>query len=83
MTESKRIKIEYFATLREQRGLSAEEIETQALTAGELYRELQERYQFKLLPAHLKVAINQAFQPWDTPIHSEDTVVFIPPVAGG
>lgn len=83
MATGKRVQIQYFAVLREQRGCSHEAIETQAETAEALYRELQERYQFTLLPEHLKVVVNQAFRPWDTPIREEDTVVFIPPVAGG
>ena len=29
------------------------------------------------------VVINDAFQPWDTPLKPGDNVVFIPPVAGG
>jgi molybdopterin converting factor small subunit len=31
----------------------------------------------------LKVAINDEFAAWDTQLASGDTIVFIPPVAGG
>ena len=32
--------------------------------------------------ARLRVAINEAFAEWDTPVHDGDEVAFIPPVAG-
>ena len=32
---------------------------------------------------HLKVAINTQFGEWDAPLREGDTVVFLPPVAGG
>ncbi|MDP7399502.1 MAG: MoaD/ThiS family protein, partial [Lentisphaeria bacterium] len=31
----------------------------------------------------LKVAINDAFCDWGTPLQTGDAIVFIPPVAGG
>ena len=34
-------------------------------------------------PAQLKVALNSEFSDWQTPLKHGDTVVFIPPVAGG
>ena len=33
--------------------------------------------------ARLRVALNEAFAKWDTPVHDGDEVAFIPPVAGG
>jgi molybdopterin converting factor small subunit len=29
------------------------------------------------------VAVNDAFEPWEAPVCSGDSLVFIPPVAGG
>ena len=52
-------------------------------TAAELYAELQQRHPFQLAPAQLKVAVNSEFGDWQTPLKHGDTVVFIPPVAGG
>jgi len=77
------IQIQYFAVLREQRGESAEKIETAAATARELYTELKSQYRFTLSTELVRVAINQEFKDWDTKIKSGDHVVFIPPVAGG
>ena len=80
---TKTIHLQYFAVLREQRGLSAETIMTGVKTARELYAGLQERYHFQLPQDLVKVAINNEFKDWDTALNDKDTIVFIPPVAGG
>ncbi len=77
-----RVRVEYFALLRERAGRSSEEIETPATTARALFSELETRYAFPRLPG-LKVAINDEFRDWDSPVADGDTIVFIPPVAGG
>ncbi len=83
MSDKKQVQVQYFAVFREKRGCSQETIETTAATARDLYEELRTRYDFHLMPQHLKVVINEEFQPWETPIQSHDVIVFIPPVAGG
>ncbi|GMW07163.1 MAG: molybdopterin converting factor small subunit [Nevskiales bacterium] len=77
-----RVQVQYFAVLRERAGRSSEQVETQGNTARELFAELDQRYRFPRL-ASLKVAINDEFRDWDTRISDGDSVVFIPPVAGG
>ena len=77
-----KVTIEYFAVLRELAGCEAEELTTEAPTAGVLFGELAERYQFPEL-ASVKVAINDEFSDWNAPLNDGDAVVFIPPVAGG
>jgi molybdopterin converting factor small subunit len=77
-----RVRIQYFAILREHAGRAFEEIETRAGTAAELFAELEGRYHFPRL-ASLKVAINDEFRDWNCRIADGDSVVFIPPVAGG
>jgi len=77
-----RIRIEYFAILREHVGKDAEEVQTEAGTAGELFDELARRYKFPQLN-QMKVAINEEFGEWDAVLADGDSVVFIPPVAGG
>ena len=54
-----------------------------AATAAELYAELRQRHSFQLTAAQLKVALNSDFSDWSSPLKHGDTVVFIPPVAGG
>ena len=80
---AKTIRIQYFAQLREERGLSSETIDTDAETPRQLYDFLRDRHTFSLPPERLSVAINEAFADWHRPLSNEDTVVFIPPVAGG
>jgi len=79
----KRVKLQYFALLRDQRGAAEETIATDAQTAGELYQRLQAQHGFTLGPAHVRAALNGEFAPWDAPLREGDTVVFLPPVAGG
>jgi molybdopterin converting factor subunit 1 len=75
--------IEYFAALREARGCSRETRSAEAGTPAALYEALRAEHGFPLAPDQLRVVVNEAFVPWDTPLHEGDTVVFIPPVAGG
>jgi molybdopterin converting factor subunit 1 len=74
--------VEYFAVLREQAGKDSEDIETVAETADALFAELEARYGFPTLSS-MKVAINDEFSAWNAALKDGDTVVFIPPVAGG
>jgi molybdenum cofactor guanylyltransferase len=80
---SRRLNVRYFAVLREQAGRSAEELETQATTPRELYEELRRRRGLTLSPEFLRVAVNDEFGDWRSPLSDGDTVVFLPPVAGG
>ncbi|MFP6583389.1 MAG: MoaD/ThiS family protein [Candidatus Hydrogenedentota bacterium] len=79
----KSISIEYYAILREQRGLSSENVESAAETAEALFAELSAQHQFTIMPESLKVVVNEEFVEWSHPFKDGDTVVFIPPVAGG
>jgi molybdopterin-guanine dinucleotide biosynthesis protein A len=79
----KRIKVQYYAILREQAGRSDESIVTGASTPRDLYNELKSRYPFSLAPEMLRVAVNAEFGEWSQHLADGDSVVFIPPVAGG
>lgn len=79
----KNVKVQYYALLREQAGRSEEALVTGARTPRELYEELQVRYPFSLAPEMLRVAVNAEFGEWSQPLADGDSVVFIPPVAGG
>lgn len=81
--QSKQIQVQYFAVLREQRGTSQETLTTSAKTAKDLYQELKDKHNFKIPIELLKVAVNNEFKDWNTELQSNDSVVFIPPVAGG
>ena len=75
--------IQYFALMREQAGRSQETLDTLAATPADLYAELTGRYRFTLSREQLKVAVNSDFSDWSRPLVAGDSVVFIPPVAGG
>jgi molybdopterin converting factor subunit 1 len=79
----KKIRVRYFAILREQRGLDDETVTTAVSTAADLYEELRLRHRFTLRADRIRVAINDEFQPWTTAVRDGDALVFIPPVAGG
>lgn len=79
----KRVRLEYFAVLREQAGVSSEFVETDTATPAELFHELRNRHGFTLTSEALRVAINGDFCGLDNELCEGDEVVFIPPVAGG
>lgn len=80
---SRQIRVQYYAILREQAGRSDETLDTRSRTPRELYEELAARYRFTLPADLLRVAINAEFGEWSQPLQAGDSVVFIPPVAGG
>jgi molybdopterin converting factor subunit 1 len=77
------VNLQYYAQLREQAGMGSEQVTTAATSLRELYEELRARRGFSLAADALKVAVNAQFSAWDQPLRNGDTVVFIPPVAGG
>jgi len=77
------IEIQYFAVLRERAGTARETVTTAATTTAELYDEIAARHDFGLPRAMLRVAVNEEFRDWSSPLEANDRVVFIPPVAGG
>ena len=77
------LKVKYFSSLRDHAHKDEDQLPFKEQSASDLYRELQQKYHFPLEESFLKVAINETYQDWDTPLKSGDTVAFIPPVAGG
>lgn len=78
-----RVTICYYALLREQRGLAEETIESGAENPAKLLDELSAEHGFTLGQDQMRVVINDEFVDWTRPLSDGDTVVFIPPVAGG
>lgn len=79
----RRIRVQYFAVLREQAGRGQEIVDTAAADPAALFEELRQRHRFSLAREQLKVAVNAEFGDWQRPLVADDHVVFIPPVAGG
>ncbi len=79
----KTIHLHYFGGLRTERGCSDETLETEATTASQLWIELENRLPWNADRQYVKLAINEEFADWDTPICHGDTLAFLPPFAGG
>jgi sulfur-carrier protein len=79
----KKIKVLYFATLRDERGIREELLETAAKTPLEIYAALKTQHGFTPRAESMRVAVNDEYCPWDVALHDQDTLSFIPPVAGG
>lgn len=77
------VNVQYFAFLRERRGITEEIVNTTATTLQELYEELACRYDLRLEPRLVRYAIHDAFVPADTQVREGMVVALIPPVAGG
>lgn len=84
-----KLKLLYFASLREQVGLSGEEVELPADVASvaSLRAHLaarDEAWKAALSQKkHLRVAVNQVMAEDGTPVGAGDEVAFFPPVTGG
>ena len=77
------IHLQYFAILREQAGCGRETLTTEASDAVTLYSEVAAKHGFSLSPAQIRLAIDNEYQPMDTPLTDGMLLTFIPPVAGG
>ena len=80
---TRRVQVRYYAVLRERAGIASGSVETDANDAAALYDELSARRGLAFPRAMLRVAVNDEFADWSRPLADGDSVVFIPPVAGG
>lgn len=78
-----KVKIKYFAAMRECCEKSEEILETNASNPQQLFEQICDLYPITLALDALKVAVNEEYVDFDTVLSEMDTVVFIPPVAGG
>ena len=78
-----RVCVKYFAMIRDITNKNEEIINTPAKNPRELFNLLDEKYSLPLKENSLRVAINNSFDSFDTPLKENDVVAFIPPVAGG
>ena len=75
--------VQYFAILREQRGLAQEKLATSSATPAALYEELRAQHGFTLPADRVRAAVNDEFVAGTAALRDGDRVVFIPPMAGG
>ena len=78
-----RVRVLYFASLRDAAGRVAEEAATDAPDLASLYAEVQARHQLPFPQRQLRVAVDGAFARWDERVRDGIEVAFIPPVSGG
>jgi len=82
-----KIKILYFAWMRERIGKSSEKIETEASTIDELVKELRskdQRYYFAFSDlSSVRVALDQTLVSFDTSLTDVSEIAFFPPMTGG
>ena len=79
----KSVRVRYFALLKEERGLAEETVASGAATLLDLYLELKRLHNFALPAEQLRVAVDDTFVDFASPLHQGDVVIFVPPVAGG
>ena len=80
---SARVKVLYFASLRDVAEVDHETIDTNAPDLRVLYLELRARYGFALPVERLRVAVDGAFVRWEDAPRDGSEIAFIPPVSGG
>lgn len=78
-----RVRIRYFAALRDQSGRAEELWQTTETSAASLFEQVKQRYGFALQAEHVRLAVNGRYCVWDTVLAEGDEVVFVPPVSGG
>ncbi len=78
-----RLRILYFAELREKRGCAEDTIATQARTPAAVYGELAQRHGFRPRPEGMSVAVNDEMAGWDAELADGDAIVFLTPFGGG
>ncbi len=82
-----KVRLRYFASIREALGTGSESLDTEAPTLGALRDELVARggaYADTLARGRaVRVALNQAMSDESTPLPQDAEVGFFPPVTGG
>lgn len=79
-----KIKVRYFASLREKAGISQENMTIEAgKDLKDLYLDLSQKYNFPLAANEIKYSVNNEYVEPSISLNENDVIVFIPPVAGG
>jgi molybdopterin-guanine dinucleotide biosynthesis protein A len=77
------VQLRLYAILRERLGQSDLTVQTRAQTAAEIWGDLQRRFGIEWPLDRFRVAINDRFESWQSPVRGGDVIHIIPPVAGG
>lgn len=79
----KQIEVQYYGALRELFGTASETLSSEAHDCQGLWIERCAARGMKLGIDGLRVAVDDAFANWSTPLSGNNTVAFMPPFAGG
>ena len=78
-----RVRVLYFASLRDAAGVADEMLETDVADLRALYAALQARHGFAMPVERLRVAVDGVFADWGAAPVQGSEIAFIPPVSGG
>ena len=78
-----RVRVLYFASLRDAAGCSEEMLDVSTVSIAQLYDDARARHGFAFPRERLRVAIDGAFSNWNAALHDGAEIAFIPPVSGG
>ena len=78
-----RVRLLYFASLRDAAACDGETLDVAPVTLAQLYDDARARHGFAFPRDRLRVARNGAFARWDDDASEGDEIAFIPPVSGG
>ena len=78
-----RVRLLYFASLRDAARTEHEDVDATSATLGDLYDDAQCRHGFALPRERVRVAHNGSFADWSSIPAAGDEVAFMPPVSGG
>lgn len=78
-----KVGVQYFAVLRERRGIDKEEIVTDAGTVEDLIKELVVKFNLGLPTVLIRAAVGTEFVDPRTELKEGMSLILIPPVAGG
>ncbi|HHL31951.1 MAG TPA: hypothetical protein ENJ41_05135 [Oceanospirillales bacterium] len=77
------IEILFFGKLKEIWGTKQIHMQTDCQTIESLYQELLKKLPEQPHKDSIKVAINDEFASWNSAIHENDSIAFLPPASGG
>ena len=78
-----KIRLRYFASLRDAAGTDVEDIEVAQGDAVQIYAAAALRHRFALARERIRLAVNGDIVDWQHPLEAGDELVFLPPVSGG
>ena len=79
------VHVRLFASLRDAAGIEACQLRLEPSACGVDAKTalVQQYHRLKGLIEYARLAVNQEYQPWETPLHHGDDISVIPPVSGG